>query len=378
VSGSTVKDALNTLSASVSSALAPVSGTNFGGGQQIFASVSGSRTLNFRTLAVTGSLLTVSTLGDVVLISSSLSSVSASGIFNDSTVSGTTVADALNSLSSSVSSALAPVSGTNFGFGTGVFASVSGSRTLNFKSLTTTGSALSLSQSGDTLILSSAVPTGSNVGGGAEIFAGISGSNVFNFRTITTTGSLTAQVIGNVVRLSASHGAEPLGDGTDHALATSNPGGVAGFMSPEDKTNLVAVRLATKFFPPTSNAVTIIGDFATISVGANANLAITFEFPDDYVSLSQLVVVGWPNASFTAQDIDLTSDYGAVGELYNANSSADATGTYSGVINTVFELSIANLFPSASAGDYAAAQVDHNAIGTTVNYIGIRMQYLRS
>jgi hypothetical protein len=35
-----------------------------------------------------------------------------------------------------------------------------------------------------------------------------------------------------------SHGDQPLGDGLDHALATANPGGIAGFMSPEDKTTL--------------------------------------------------------------------------------------------------------------------------------------------
>lgn len=34
------------------------------------------------------------------------------------------------------------------------------------------------------------------------------------------------------------HGTQPLGAGTDHALATADPGGVAGFMSPADKAKL--------------------------------------------------------------------------------------------------------------------------------------------
>lgn len=40
------------------------------------------------------------------------------------------------------------------------------------------------------------------------------------------------------------HGAQPLGAGTNHALVTANPGGIAGFMSPADKTKLDGISAA--------------------------------------------------------------------------------------------------------------------------------------
>jgi len=45
-----------------------------------------------------------------------------------------------------------------------------------------------------------------------------------------------------------AHGVQPLGTGTDHALVTPDPGGVAGFMSPADKAALDA--LIASISPP--------------------------------------------------------------------------------------------------------------------------------
>lgn len=87
------------------------------------------------------------------------------------------------------------------------------------------------------------------------------------------------------------HGAQALGAGTDHAVATPNPGGVAGFMSAADKTKLDALpsggqvltwgadsiaatadtRYLTPGFSPTT-AGTAVLEFAAARAGTLRNL----------------------------------------------------------------------------------------------------------
>ena len=129
------------------------------------------------------------------------------------------------------------------------------------------------------------------------------------------------------------------------------------------------------WFPITSNAVTAKGDFATVSVGANASIQFTVRFPSDLTTIIQLVCVGIPNGTFTNQDIDITSDYALAGQIFNTNQGSDTTTLYSGTINTMFELNIATIFPGAIANHYGGCTIKHNAIGTTIGYIGIWLKY---
>ena len=126
------------------------------------------------------------------------------------------------------------------------------------------------------------------------------------------------------------------------------------------------------------NAVTEVGDFNTVSVGSNSSINISLFFPIDFASLVSLDVIGIPSSSFTNQDIDLTSDYGAAGELYNNHQGSNTTGLYSGTINQLFTLSEASLFASAAAGDYAGIMINHNSIGASIRYLGCRLRYIRS
>ena len=174
-----------------------------------------------------------------------------------------------------------------------------------------------------------------------------------------------------------SHGDQPLGDGLDHAAATANPGGVAGFMTPAMLDSLNLHKTVTKFFAITSNSVTNKGSYATISVGSNGALNISFEFPEDYVSLVSLEVTGIPAGTFVNQDIDFLSQYAAGGELFNTHAQSSTTGLYSGTVDVLFDADISSLFTSAAAGDHAGIQIDHNAIGTSILYIGVNMIYLR-
>jgi len=130
-----------------------------------------------------------------------------------------------------------------------------------------------------------------------------------------------------------------------------------------------------RFFPFTGGTGAGFGDYRVGNVGTNSQGRISFDIPDDFGSLIELVLVGIPAASFTNQDIDLLSDYGAVGELKDANSEADTTSVRSGTADTILEYDISGIFTAIEAGDYCGLQVDHNSIGVTVGYLGVRMRY---
>ena len=225
VVGTNVDDALNTLSASninlsgavaadvnalESTKLSAVSGTNFSSGSAVHTTISGSDTLNFRTLFGIGGV-GVSLNGDAIEISGSVGAVAsvfgrteavvaaasdydASQVDNDSTVVGSFVADALNTLSSSnttlsgvvatdintlESTKLSEVSGTNFGDAQPLYSSVSSSNVLNFRTISgsdyigveTIGDVVVISSSQNTLVISPA----------ASITLNLSSSTIFRY-----------------------------------------------------------------------------------------------------------------------------------------------------------------------------------------------------
>ena len=124
------------------------------------------------------------------------------------------------------------------------------------------------------------------------------------------------------------------------------------------------------------NAAVDVGNHNTVGVGQNADANVSFHFPEDFDSIVHLEIVGIPVNTFVDQNIDLLSDYGAVGELSTQHSGADTTSVYSGVAGVLFSLDASAIFASAVADDFAGIKVNHQAIGTTINYIGLHMRYL--
>jgi hypothetical protein len=82
-----------------------------------------------------------------------------------------------------------------------------------------------------------------------------------------------------------------------------------------------------------------------------------------------------PSGTFTNKDIDLFTSWASDGQLYNTNSASDTTSVYSGTINVFGKISLASLYPGATAGQRAGVRVKHNTIGTTLNYIGLILAY---
>lgn len=120
-----------------------------------------------------------------------------------------------------------------------------------------------------------------------------------------------------------------------------------------------------------------INDYRGREVGANQDATFTFHVPNGFVELIDLVLVGIAAATVNDVDIDLHSDYAMSSEDSQINSESDVISTFSFIINQITEIDISLVYTNLQAGHYCGLFMDHNNIGTTVRYIGIRLRYRR-
>jgi hypothetical protein len=118
-----------------------------------------------------------------------------------------------------------------------------------------------------------------------------------------------------------------------------------------------------------------LGDLRVRAVAGTGGHRFDFSIPQDFSALVSIELLGFPNANFVNQNIDLYSDYAAEGQLYSTHSETDTTSVYSMTQNTLYALDLSSVLTQLAAGDVGGVFVDHLAIGTTVNYLGIRLRY---
>lgn len=189
---------------------------------------------------------------------------------------------------------------------------------------------------------------------------------------ITITDSTnSAGTANSLARSDHGHAHGTRAGGGLHSVATTS---TAGFMSATDKTKLDRVREIFFQFDYGSNE----GDFRTRDVGGSGNYRATFAVPQDFVSLVALEAIAINASSLTGvQNFDLESDYGAVGELYTTHSESDTIITYdfTGTTNEIVALNVASVFAALAAGDFCGLFINHQAIGGSLDYLGIRLRY---
>jgi len=131
------------------------------------------------------------------------------------------------------------------------------------------------------------------------------------------------------------------------------------------------------FFPATYAATN--GDYAVMSIATNGDGSFTFFVPADFVSLTslQLLLIPSVGAAQAARNIDLLSDYGASGQSATQHSESDLATTYNlaGLANAHTEIDASGVFSALAAGDRCGLHVDHNSVGGSISYLGIRMVY---
>jgi len=149
--------------------------------------------------------------------------------------------------------------------------------------------------------------------------------------------------------------------------------------SPRIRRNGVWHPLATKeaFFEPQFGSPS--SNYRVRAVGKTSDYNFNFRVPYDFASLisAELIMIVPAAAAEVDSDIDLSSEYGSVGELTNQHSESDTITLYdlSGSAGEFFALDIAPVLSAISAGDFGGINVDHNVLGGTVNYLGIRLRY---
>jgi hypothetical protein len=176
--------------------------------------------------------------------------------------------------------------------------------------------------------------------------------------------------------------------GTDYTQSGTNvtwldPGGLTLITTDKliARYNSVGTGNTRELFIAGTDYNSNFGNFRTRSIAGTGVQRFTFHAPDDFGTLIKLRLIGIPSAGAAGinRDIDLTSDYGGLGQAYNFYSETDTTTLYdlsgtSGEITEVVDLSI--VFSNLAAGQHCGVLVDHNAIGGAVDYLGIEFSYI--
>ena len=111
------------------------------------------------------------------------------------------------------------------------------------------------------------------------------------------------------------------------------------------------------------------------SNGTGGSWNFTFHVPSYVSSVSAIKAVGIPNGDGVDVDIDLFSSYGAEGEAYNNHSESNLTSVYSFSADQIWMIDVSSVFSSLAGGDFAGIQIDHNGIGTTIDYLGVLIYF---
>lgn len=122
-------------------------------------------------------------------------------------------------------------------------------------------------------------------------------------------------------------------------------------------------------------------NFRVRAVGTSGNFSFNFKVPFDFVSLIEITAQMFveSGAVGTGKNIDLSSNYCAIGEVYSTHGQSDTVSTYNlgSVADGLAEISLASVFnsPGIGAGDICGVNITHSALGGSVNYVGLRLKY---
>jgi hypothetical protein len=134
------------------------------------------------------------------------------------------------------------------------------------------------------------------------------------------------------------------------------------------------------FVPITTNAQ--YGNYAVNNTGSNASAYFNTKVPDNFLSLVNCFVYGIidPSTAGASKDIDIYVDYATVGEAYNTHTASDTTTVYdlTGTGNQIYRFTLNSLLGSLAGDDSLGVQMDHNAIGNSIYYLGIEIEYRAS
>jgi hypothetical protein len=114
-----------------------------------------------------------------------------------------------------------------------------------------------------------------------------------------------------------------------------------------------------------------------IATAGGGNAYVEFMAPDDFQTIISADLILLPTGSNSTSDLDIYSQYAAVGQVYNTHAQSDVASTYALVANTIYALSLTNILTSLAAGDFVGIRLLNNTAGTNVLVIGVELNYIR-
>jgi len=129
-----------------------------------------------------------------------------------------------------------------------------------------------------------------------------------------------------------------------------------------------------KFFSP-NNDIANFDDYSVRTAGSTAQSYFTFLIPEDFVSLVSLDIILFITSTIGPVDIDLISSYALVGQDRLFNAETDTATTYNFTASEISEIDASVVFSSLVGGHICGLHIDHNAIGGTAKYLGLKMRY---
>ncbi len=188
--------------------------------------------------------------------------------------------------------------------------------------------------------------------------------------------TLSPAGVGDVIRFSSS--VSPVA-AMDLGMAVGSGIPRAYGPSGEDslllEDNIIPAPAKRTMFIPAPNPDRQYGDYRVELTGTGATIRFTFYIPPDYSSLDECKAIGIPDFTSSGNDIDLDSNYGGNGQLYNNASETQSTNTYSFTTDQMSSIDISPVLSGISGGKTIGILVDHNGIGGNINYLGLIFSY---
>lgn len=122
----------------------------------------------------------------------------------------------------------------------------------------------------------------------------------------------------------------------------------------------------------------VYNGYNTISVNQSSDFDIAFHIPKDFGTLvsAKLICIPGAGAGGSGKSITLSSQYAAEGEDYDENTESDTDNyTLAASADIIGSLDLSAVLSDLDPLDIVSVNIQHNAIGGTVYYIGLELKY---
>jgi hypothetical protein len=109
--------------------------------------------------------------------------------------------------------------------------------------------------------------------------------------------------------------------------------------------------------------------------GADAYAEMSGICPVSYAALATAQILVIPTATQAAADWDVSVEYAAPGEAYNAHSGSDTVTTYNVTADQIYAVDIKAILASIVAGDLMGVKLTQKTAGHNVHVLGLRLTW---